>query len=78
VCLIGDGKRLINQLVLMPGTRQPTYRARKFELTLGNGNVKLNANGTILSVPQVDNGIGYELTPSGRKVLSAAKRPTCA
>jgi cytoskeleton protein RodZ len=78
VCLIGDGRRLINKVDLMPGVRQPVYRARKFELTLGNGNVKLNANGTILSVPQVDNGIGYELTPSGRRVLSAARRPSCA
>ena len=78
VCLIGDGRKLIDKLVLMPGVKQPLYRAKKFELTLGNGNVKLDANGTILSVPQVDNGIGYELTPPGRKVLASGKRPTCA
>ncbi len=78
VCLIGDGRRLIDKLVLMPGVKTQVYRAKRFELTLGNGNAKLDANGTILSVPQVDNGIGYELTVTGRKVLSAARRPTCA
>ncbi len=78
VCLIGDGRRLIDKLVLMPGVKTQVYRAKRFELTLGNGNAKLDANGTILSVPQVDNGIGYELTVTGRRVLSAARRPTCA
>jgi hypothetical protein len=78
VCLIGDGRRLIDKLVLMPGVKTQVYRAKRFELTLGNGNAKLDANGTILGVPQVDNGIGYELTVTGRKILSAARRPTCA
>jgi cytoskeleton protein RodZ len=78
VCLIGDGRRLINKLILMPGVKPTLYRAKKFELTLGNGDVKLNANGTILTVPQVNNAIGYEMTVHGRKVLPAGKRPTCA
>jgi cytoskeleton protein RodZ len=78
VCLIGDGHRLINKLILMPGVKPTLYRAKKFELTLGNGDVKLNANGTILTVPQVNNAIGYEMTVHGRKVLPAGKRPTCA
>jgi transcriptional regulator with XRE-family HTH domain len=78
VCLIGDGHRLINKLILMPGVKPTLYRAKKFELTLGNGDVKLDANGTILTVPQVNNAIGYEMTVHGRKVLPAGKRPTCA
>jgi transcriptional regulator with XRE-family HTH domain len=78
VCLIGDGHRLINKLILMPGVKPTLYRAKKFELTLGNGDVKLNANGTILTVPQVNNAIGYEMTVHGRRVLPAGKRPTCA
>lgn len=78
VCLIGDGRKLIDKLILTPGVKPRLYRAKKFELTLGNGDVKLNANGTILSVPSVSNAIGYELTTHGRTVLSAAKRPTCA
>jgi hypothetical protein len=78
VCLLGDGRRLINKLVLMPGVKQPVYRARKFTLTLGNGDVKLVANGAVLTVPQVNNGIGYELTTAGRKILPAGRRPTCA
>ncbi|MCA1689166.1 MAG: helix-turn-helix domain-containing protein [Actinobacteria bacterium] len=78
VCLLGDGRKLINKLVLMPGVRQPVYRARKFALTLGNGDIKLVANGSVLTVPQVNNGIGYELTTAGRKILPVGKRPTCA
>jgi cytoskeleton protein RodZ len=78
VCLLGDGRKLINKLVLMPGVKQPVYRARKFTLTLGNGDVKLVANGAVLTVPQVNNGIGYELTTAGRKILPAGRRPTCA
>jgi transcriptional regulator with XRE-family HTH domain len=78
VCLLGDGRRLIDKQNLMPGDRQTVYRARKFEMTLGNGNVKLDANGALLTVPQVDNGIGYALTSAGRKVLPPSRRPTCA
>ncbi len=78
VCLIGDGRRLVNKLILMPGFKSPVYRAKKFELTLGTGNVKLHANGVNLPVPAVNNGIGYELTVHGRTVLPVGRRPTCA
>lgn len=77
VCLIGDGHKLIDKLVLMPGVKQTLYRAKRFKLTLGNGNVTLHANGKILSVPEVDNGIGYLMTVHGRTVLPVGKRPTC-
>ncbi len=78
VCLLGDGRKLIDKLILMPGVKQPLYRAKRFDMTLGNGNVKLDANGAILIVPQVNNAIGYSLTSAGRKILSASRRPTCA
>ncbi|MEA2354843.1 MAG: cytoskeleton protein RodZ, partial [Solirubrobacteraceae bacterium] len=29
VCLIGDGRRLINKLILRPGFKSPVYRAKK-------------------------------------------------
>ena len=78
VCLLGDGRKLIDKLILMPGEKQMLYRAKRFEMTLGNGNVKLDANGAILIVPQVNNAIGYSLTSAGRTILSASRRPTCA
>ncbi|HWH10759.1 MAG TPA: helix-turn-helix domain-containing protein [Solirubrobacteraceae bacterium] len=78
VCLVGDGKILIKSQDLTAGQKTPLYRARKFDLTLGNNAVSLHVSGKILKVPDVSAGIGYELTTTGHKVLSAAKRPTCA
>jgi cytoskeletal protein RodZ len=78
VCLVGDGKTLIKSVNLSPGAKTKVYRAHKFELTLGNNAVSLHVSGKVLKVPDVSAGIGYELTTSGDKVLSPAKRPTCA
>jgi cytoskeletal protein RodZ len=77
VCLVGDGRILIKSQNLSAGTKTRVYRARRFELTLGNNAVSLHVSGKLLKVPDVTDGIGYELTTAGDKVLSAAKRPTC-
>jgi cytoskeleton protein RodZ len=77
VCLIGDGRVLIKSENLSPGGKTQVYRAHKFALTLGNNAVSLHVSGKLLKVPPVSAGIGYELTTSGNKVLSPAKRPTC-
>ncbi|MGI8556709.1 MAG: helix-turn-helix domain-containing protein [Solirubrobacteraceae bacterium] len=79
VCLIGDGRKVINGQILAPGVRAAAgHRAKRFLLTLGNGSVKLRAGGKNIAVPQSSNGIGYEITPKGHKVLALGKRPTCA
>jgi cytoskeleton protein RodZ len=78
VCLVGDGHVLIKSQNLSPGAKTKVYRARKFQLTLGNNAVSLHVSGKLLKVPDVSAGIGYQLTTSGNKVLSPAKRPTCA
>jgi hypothetical protein len=78
VCLIAGTRKLVNQRILLPGTKQPTFHAKRFVMTLGNGQVKLRVGGKLLKVPQVNNGIGYVLTATGRRVLPVGKRPTCA
>lgn len=78
VCLeAAGGRRPVAGVILQAGSRQPTYRSSRFRLTLGNGEARLLVDGRTRTVPAVNNGIGYEITPTGRKVLSPAARPRC-
>jgi hypothetical protein len=80
VCLLNsNGTKLVGGRILQPGARLPTFRSRRFRMTLGNGQVRLRVNGRERSVPATSGGIGYELTPAkGRVVLPPGRRPTCA
>jgi hypothetical protein len=64
-------------VILQAGSSQPTYRSSRFRLTLGNGEARLLVDGRTRTVPAVTNGIGYEITPKGRKVLPPGTRPRC-
>jgi hypothetical protein len=78
VCLeAAGGRRPVAGVILQAGSRQPTYRSSRFRLTLGNGEARLLVDGRTRTVPAVNNGIGYEITPKGRKVLPPAARPRC-
>lgn len=79
VCLLGDrGNKLIPGLILQPGSAQPTYYAKHFEITLGNNAVKLIVNGQpSAAVPPSSQPIGYSITPAGRRTLPAGQLPTC-
>jgi cytoskeleton protein RodZ len=78
VCLQAAGQRRpIPGVNLQPGGTQPVYRSSRFRLTLGNGNVALRINGKTRSVPQVGNGIGYDIRRGSVKRLSPQQRPTC-
>jgi Helix-turn-helix domain len=78
VCLIGDGRKLLSGKTLQPGARTPTYRARHFDLTLGNNAVTLMIDGTPRVVPASAQAIGYTITKAGRRTLPAGHLPTCA
>lgn len=79
VCLIGGaGRKLINGVILQPGQRQPTFHAKRFTVTLGNGQVQMRVNKKLQAVPDLPNPVGYVVTASGRHSLPAAQRPTCA
>src|SRR4051794_8272470 len=79
VCVKAAGNRtLVNGETLAVGGKTNTFRSSRFTVTLGNGSAKMRVNGRLLDVPDVQNGIGYAVTPKGRRSLSPSRRPTCA
>jgi hypothetical protein len=65
-------------VTLQPGDRTPTFRSRRFHLTLGNNAVVLRINGKPRSVAPSADPIGLQITPrTGRRPLPANKRPVC-
>lgn len=79
VCLLGDGGRvLIPGLELQPGESTPTYRARHFEITLGNSSVTMVIDGIARTVQPSSQAIGYSITKAyGRQPLAPGHLPTC-
>jgi cytoskeleton protein RodZ len=79
VCLRrAGGETVVDGRILQAGSRQPTYRSRRFRLLLGNSEVRLRVNGRTRSVPPSANVIAYEVTPPGRvRPLPAGRRPSC-
>jgi cytoskeletal protein RodZ len=78
VCLKAAGSRtLVNGSTLIAGAHTRTFRSSRFDLTLGNGNARLKVNGRTLPVPDVGSGIGYRITPKGRRTLAPGNRPIC-
>jgi hypothetical protein len=78
VCLIGDGgRKLIPGLILQPPYTQVTYRASRFEITLGNSSITMYVNGRPRTVPASSQAIGYSVTNAGRHTLAAGRLPTC-
>jgi len=72
------GETVVNGTILQAGSRQPTYRSRRFRVVLGNSEVRLRVNGTTRTVPQTGGVLGYDITPPGRvRPLPAASRPRC-
>jgi cytoskeleton protein RodZ len=79
VCLIGDdGRKLIPGLELQPGQTTQTFKARRFEITLGNSSVKMFVDGIPRTVAPSSQAIGYSITKAyGRRPLSTGQLPTC-
>lgn len=78
VCLIGDnGRKAIPGTIIQPPYTPVTYRAKRFEITLGNNAVTMYVDGKPHSVPASATSIGYTVTGAGRKTLAAGKQPTC-
>ena len=80
VCLVGDGgRKLIPGEELSAGESTHTYRARRFEITLGNSSIVMRVDGVSRTVPPSNEAIGYTLTKAnGRKRLPPGHLPTCA
>jgi cytoskeleton protein RodZ len=78
VCLKAGDRTLLNGVTLQSGDRTPTFRSRRFRLTLGNNAVVLRINGRARSVAASADPIGLQITPrTGRRPLPASKRPVC-
>ena len=77
VCLEADGEPVINQQVLEAGATTETFRARRFDVTLGNGAAIIRVNGRAFDVPDSSEPLGYRFTARGRTELSEERRPTC-
>jgi len=79
VCLKrAGGETVVNGRILQAGSRQPTYRSKRFRLLLGNSEVRLRVNGRTRAVAPTGGILGYEVTPPGRvRPLPAANRPAC-
>lgn len=78
VCLVAGERTLVPGVVLQPGESTETFRSRRFQINLGNGNVRLRINGTDREVPASSSAIGYTITRNGRQPLPEGERPDCA
>jgi len=78
VCLVDDeGKPVIEGITLTAGEEQGPFRADAFEMTFGNGQVEMEANGDPVSVRPAAEPLGYRVTAEETKELTEASRPTC-
>ncbi len=78
VCLVDDrGRALIDGLTLTPGEARGPFRGSGFDLNLGNGYVRMQADGRAIAVPRVAAPLGYRISTRGVRELPPAARPTC-
>jgi hypothetical protein len=78
VCaLAADGTRVVNGQILTAGTQEGPFRSGKFDLAFGNGGVDLKVNGKPYNVEDTPSPVGYEVTPSGTRLLQPGTRPDC-
>jgi cytoskeletal protein RodZ len=78
VCLVDDrGRALIDGLTLSPGEARGPFRGSGFDLNLGNGYVRMQADGKTVAVPPVAAPLGYRISTRGVRELPPAARPTC-
>ena len=78
VCLKSGERTLIRGQTLQAGQRTPVFRSRRLRLTLGNNAARLIINGRSRTVAPSAEPIGIQITQSGRRPLSEAKRPVCS
>lgn len=79
VCLVDQrDRRLVSAETLAEGDRRGPFEGQRFLLTLGNGQVRLLANGERLAVAESSDPLGYRVGPAGLKDLAEAERPDCS
>jgi cytoskeleton protein RodZ len=79
VCLVDDeGVPVVQGETLFAPEERGPFRARAFEITLGNGQIRLTANDEPISIPAAAEPLGYRITPEATRELAPGERPTCA
>ena len=80
VCLQkGNGKTVVDGVILQAGSRQPTYKAKRFRVLLGNSEARLRINGRGRAVPPTASAAAYEIRPPRKmRALPAADAPQCS
>ena len=79
VCLVDHaGKALVNGETLTVGDDRGPFKDRDMELTLGNGEIRIELNGKQVPIPSAAEPVGFSLSPQGAKALSSSARPTCS
>lgn len=78
VCLVDErGRALVNSETLTANQTRGPFDGRQFEVTFGNGSVQMTVNGQPAKVPAVAEPIGFRITSTGAKRLSAGAGPSC-
>lgn len=78
VCLVDDrGRALVNGETLAAGESRGPFKARRFELTLGNGSIDVRVDDERIEVPAAAEPLGYRIGPNGAGELDESARPTC-
>lgn len=79
VCLVDHrGRPVVEGETLPTGEQRGPFRARAFDLTVGNGELELLADGEPVPISDAPNPAGYRVTPERTRELSPEERPTCA
>lgn len=79
VCLVdGRDRPLVEGVTLAAGERAGPFEARRFRVTLGNGELAMSVDGEPVEIPAAAEPLGYEVTPEGVSDLPPAARPDCA
>lgn len=78
VCLVGDGKELVDGAILASGESAGPFRARSFEAAFGNGAIAVLVAGEEAEVEESSSPIGYEIGADGDLTqLDEGERPSC-
>jgi hypothetical protein len=80
VCVLnGDGKELVDGLILEAGGEEGPFRSGSFTVSFGNGEVTMLIDGREAEIPATSSPVGYAIDSSGKLTeLDEAERPTCA
>ena len=78
VCLVDDtGRPLVNSETLTAGEKRGPFDGRGFEVTFGNGSVRMTVDDQPADVPAVSEPIGFRIAPGKVRRLDPSSQPSC-